>query len=431
MSLQGKWTVLLTDRFGFAIANITSICESKQYVAQLNRPAQFSFQIKSDDARVATLYSDGYPMLNPLNRGVRAYRSELQSDGSYKNILRFSGHVWQLQDQGDADHVMTSVVAFDPLQMLNKRLFSQILINAVGDKYVWSTNGSAGGGGANDYSFSIFKEADAVLIAQAAIDVANERAWTGVTSTIATTQIPGFSTPYTGAATNRQTIHIERQMIGDVISLLASTTSGFDYSIVPDETAMTTPSAVFSGYTPATAVKRHGYFKTYYPKRGTTQTKPLGFACPPNNVAEIDYAVDGQSAVNMALGVGSGGNAILALNDPASITGYGLMEGVLSYPNTNSLAQLSKLLGADLGITKKAAATFSLRLQAKSPNAALPWDNFDLGDTLPFYIGARVRGGTGATPATMRIYDYTLNIDNDGGESVDSLTGSTALMDDV
>lgn len=399
----GTWRVFLTDLAGNPLSHISTICEGKSFTFTANRPATFTFTVKSADASVASLAADGRPYLDVLTRGVLAYRCEAQAGGSTAYVLRFAGHVWQLEDSGDADLVRTTVTAYDPLQRLNKRLVRRF---SPAGPFTWTP------GGADDatYVFDVRTAYDGIGIATALVDRANSIEWTGLASTSsATLPSSGTAAANPGAAAGAQAAHFEYAATTDALIQLAEASNGFDFAVIPDNSAM------------SNGKRRFGYLQCYSPFRGSTLSSVLAYRIAPNNVQSLSRVVNGDQLANTLTVLGSG--LAKTVSDATSQATYGIVEGVDSLSDVSDPSVLSSQANAALAMSKVAAQTWTIVPQARSANPFLPWDHFQLGDSFAFYAGPSVRGGGSAT---LRIYGFTLTVDDDKGEIVSALVTSPA-----
>src|SRR5581483_9775610 len=99
---------------------LDGIATGIQLTFGMNRSAELTFNVPSEDPRVNLQYSvDGLPYLSCGLRAVKAYRRVGDGPGGWE--LKFAGRVWSLEDHGDGDTVQTMVTCYDPLKILEKR----------------------------------------------------------------------------------------------------------------------------------------------------------------------------------------------------------------------------------------------------------------------------------------------------------------------
>lgn len=98
-------TVTVRERDGTSLGDIAGICMNKSFTRRLNRPASFSFRVPS--YMVRTIQADGRPL---LCAGYRQISVVLDSTG-----LFFHGIVWNIEEDGDEDMVYSQVTCYDPM----------------------------------------------------------------------------------------------------------------------------------------------------------------------------------------------------------------------------------------------------------------------------------------------------------------------------
>ena len=118
------WRFVLCNKNGKPISMLDGIASDVRFDYILNRAAVMSFSVPSEDPRVNILHTDGDPYLDVGDRVMKAWRKtpigSTETPGGWE--LKFAGRVWSLEDTGDGDTVRTSVVCFDPLKILEKRV---------------------------------------------------------------------------------------------------------------------------------------------------------------------------------------------------------------------------------------------------------------------------------------------------------------------
>jgi hypothetical protein len=184
------WRFFLCDGAGQRLEQITAIATNRQLGFTLNRPEELSFEVPSDDERIVVDHTDGYPMLHPLVRTVKGYRKEASG-----YVLRYAGHVWQLEDSGDAGSAMTRVTCFGALQWLNRRL-----------------TGIEQG----------YRTSDGAAIAKHLVDTMNAESDSPVTTTGGTFEL-----------TEERTLTFDRRPIAECLIELANSFAGFDLLFEP------------------------------------------------------------------------------------------------------------------------------------------------------------------------------------------------------
>ena len=94
----------------------------------------------------------------------------------------------------------------------------------------------------------------------------------------------------------------------------------------------------------------------------------------------------------------------------------GVYRSVESYPDVTNQGYLQALATEELGFRARAREIVSL--QPQPGRAPEPFTDYDVGDTVPLYVGTRQRGGY---QGVVRIYGFDLEIDNEGKEIVSSV----------
>lgn len=94
------------------LADLSNSCQTKTLSPRLSRPWQISIEVPGIDALIRDTSFDGNPN---LTAGIRTLK--WLQDG----VLRAHCTVWQPAPQGDQNTQMTTVTAFDPIQMLQGR----------------------------------------------------------------------------------------------------------------------------------------------------------------------------------------------------------------------------------------------------------------------------------------------------------------------
>lgn len=92
-------------RNGLVLADVANIAFDKRLKRRLNRPAECSFRVPS--YLVNEIQSDGRPL---ICAGYRQVAVSLDATG-----LFFHGIIWNVEDDGDEDMIYTQVTAYDPM----------------------------------------------------------------------------------------------------------------------------------------------------------------------------------------------------------------------------------------------------------------------------------------------------------------------------
>lgn len=116
--------VEVRERDGTVLEDISSFCMDKQLTRRLNRPASFTFRVPSYMAN--EIQADGYPL---LTTGRRQISVELDSTGG----LFFHGLVWMIEEEGDEDMVYSTVTCYDPMMLWRYRPARDLIDSYSGD----------------------------------------------------------------------------------------------------------------------------------------------------------------------------------------------------------------------------------------------------------------------------------------------------------
>jgi hypothetical protein len=141
---------------------------------------------------------------------------------------------------------------------------------------------------------------------------------------------------------------------------------------------------------------------------------PFGWKVPPYNIANGGRLRDGMQVMNDLTVIGAA-ELESRQQDATSQTQIGLMQGRTNFADITNLAYLDALAQEEL----------QYRLQPRELVSFVPvnltyepWTHFNVGDTVPVYIGAGARGGF---EGIMRIYGFTVNINDEGVEQLSNL----------
>lgn len=436
------WEVYLCDRFGFPISNISRVCFGKQLTQTLNQPAQFTFWTPSNDGRVASLHSDGKPYLME-GRAIRVYRN---------GTLVFTGHLWQVEDTGDGEAVKTAVTCFDPLQWLARRVARQMLYvptMTLGTSTIpiFATNDTVA---ATPQSSSIYTfttgnnnaigttspAVNATEIARGMLNATNDYdGFTGLDDNYLSSlyrpnnATPSLCTNQSPPSVNPIVVAFANSRVSDILSTLIGQNGGFDIEIIPtDSDYYSSPTANLGGATYQQAYlvgsasdytsirgtlktkpwKTLALLKYWAPTKGVTQSNVIfGYATYPHNIAQIDYLTDLSELTNNSRMMAN--QLALGAVNTTSIQTYGVGMDVQSLADINDATLLQALATeeATLGGNAKRTLQITPLGGARTP---LPFDNFNVGDTVSVQAGSKLRGGfTG----TQRVYGFTLDISDD------------------
>lgn len=387
-----KWKLVIADRNGTNLLDVTNIATDRKFSWRLNRPESASFRLPADDDRMLITHSDGFPLVWPILRFLKAYRQEPVSNTDPTPIyrLRFCGPIWQMQDDGAGEGQSTMVVAFGIMQLLQKRA----CIDNQGHHFMNPQGGNPPG---PRFTARIGDALNALI--------ANSKQWKG-----------GLPIDVIGGwpATPVYVLNFEGKMIYDAFIETSDMLDGLDYEfrvkencradlIMSQRRGADRPNAVFT-----------------YARAGS-------------NCVRVTRLVDAQTFSNAVVGVGSnsavGGAAFdSGAYDNPSISVYGTMEHFANHPhivgqfsasNPASFATLTALAQEELAFRSKMRQIISWVPQAGI--APEPFLDFDVGDTIRAHAGPILRGGFGGV---QRVYGIDIDLNEEGVENLGSVLTS-------
>jgi len=439
------WEAYLCDRFGYPIQNISRVCFGKQYTATLNRPAQFTFWAPSNDPKIGGLHTDGNPYLME-GRAIRVYRS---------GALVFTGHVWQVEDDGDAETQKTSVTCYDPLQWWTRR---------VARKMVYA-NLSIGSPSINLYVSLFTNKDDDVYTFQSTNPHSSTETARGLLNALndydgftglddfyfSSIYRPNVATP--SSVTNQSApssgnvnIAFANSRASDVLTALVGQSGNFDLEVVPTDSdfySSATAGPFHGGSRSATFQQAYkfGWAGDYDTIRGSLLTKPwktlallkyyspikgsqqdavvFGYDAYPHNVAGISRLVDLQNLTNNSVMLGSQ-NWAREVN-VTSVQTYGAGMDVLGLSDIVDPVLLDALAAEEVQLGGNAKQTVQITPLAGA-RTPLPFDDFVLGDQVHVNAGSKLRGGF---IGLQRVYGFVVDISDDTDtETLSSLVTS-------
>jgi hypothetical protein len=371
-----EWRIVIADLDGTAIVSVEGIASQKQVVYRLNRPAQLSFVVPSDDPRVNTLHTDGEPYISCSNRVVKGYRLE---SGTW--TLRFVGLVMQVEDNGDAESVSTAVTAFDPQQMLYSR---------VARRTSSSTTGPPG-----ELNTAVYTTVAGETIAREQVE--HTITWSGGCF---------IETTGTFESTTPQSLTIEE---GTTIGAVLETLTDTDTMDVIFDPVDATPG-IFAAMSVVAS-------------RGAPQPAAVfGYGTANYAVQSIRRLLNGSELANDVRVTGDRPAAgsqwpTGAAADGTSIAKYGRYESWRAAdPDITSTVFLSTLAAAELALRKQPREYMSITPFAEK--APQPFTEYFLGDTIQIWTSKNLRQ---AVTGSQRVYGLTLSIDDTGFEGVSEI----------
>jgi len=456
---MASWRILIGDRYGATISNVTPIAIGRQYVGALNRPAQFTFRVPSNHQSVATTWIDGYPLVGE-DRTCRAYRLETQPDGSTKWVPRFGGYLWQVTDDGSETDAWTTCVCFDPLQLLGRRMarsmgwYADDLISGNNvfkgqgiitldpvevANFAWAPFDAAGIGAtwtSADIARGLLNVTNVSDGFSGLLDFYPSTTYGDLGLTLAQRKAVGFNPAPASAAFTPQYDHAS---VAQAIIDLTNSYNAFDLEVVPRgfEAGPWTAygvgqAAEYNGGQQLQAAfvtaNQHvfyplGSLRYWAPQRGTSRPEVVfAWGRAPRNVSRVSKAIDREQLFNYAIAEGATANA--SALDTASLSRFGPSIETVSATDVTDAAQLAAMASEAMLLGSKGAPTYTVTPTAgKCP---LPFDNFDLGDSVTLAAGTALRGGFSAL---ARVQGYTLDIPDDSNsqEVLSSLTATVVV----
>lgn len=418
MADPAAWRIVLCDRDGISISILDGIASDVTLGFRLNRAATCSFTVPSDDHRVNTVHSDGFPYLTVGVRTVKAWRKSLGAGEAGEWKLKFAGIVWITEEDGDTDSCRTYVQCFDHLKVLEKRIVRRW--NGRFEKDVkWHSGGDSGQDkrdGSQGPSH-IVKQMIERTNTYAGY-VAGGPTEAGTVSLAPT----GIVTDGDWEATTPVTVSYRQEYIMPAIITFCD--MGLMDLVLTD--TLGAPGYLDAGYDDNDdgifiklgAVEKLGtdlgnavvisYAVSPYTGKAYTRTQTMEMLA--TRVSRWVEPIKGP------------GYAIFAgpLHGNQATT-YGVFESISPRTDIKSRNISQALTGAELRLRKNPADFVTLLPEADTEFK--PWDDWWLGD----FIGAEA--GSGASPATreaisgtQRVYGFTIALDEDFGEYVSDMT---------
>lgn len=385
-ALPVYWRLVLCDLYGVPLSLITGIASNIELQYTLNRPAMLSFDVPSEDSAVNNLYStSGLPWLHAGDRIIKAFRkSDASEPGGWE--LEFVGRVWTTEDQGDGDACRTMVTCYDPLYDLIKRIVRRKDGTFLKDATFYGVPGS-----------------------------------TAIKRMIDRTNTYGVRPTFIATA-------------GDDVGWDATAviTKDFQQAMILPSMIEIMDSATVDIYTRYVNFKSvdHSTWPTYAHVGAAArvgQDRPhtvIGYAGPPRNATGFNRTMTMETFANDITGWGKSAKGHEAHEtDTTSIEQYGAFEDAMVLTDVEYAEFVDDLINEELVLRKLPRDIVSFQPQPES--AQSPFSEFALGDTI------MVNAALAPNPVTrqqveglQRIYGFTLQIDDDYGEHVSSLSVS-------
>lgn len=365
------WRIILCDANGAAIEDMSPFTFDRKVSYRLNRPAVMTFRVPSDARLINDLAPDGITNLHTIRRVIKGYRSEVNVAGGESYVLRFIGLIWQIEDSGDLDSAWTNVVVMGAFQVLTKRL----CVNSAGSE-----------------SAASFTNMDGGLIVTTMLTKLNQLSYTGIDVG-------------TRDATAARTADFSYLDVASAIAQLTGAFQGFDIELVPLD-------------------RKDGHLQTLNIKARKGAYRPqaiFAWGLPPHNVNSVNRLNDAEQYANSVLLLGApppvdGALPISASATDADPTETRVFRVMESYPDITNTSYLTALAQEEVAFRRIAREMVGFTPQpGRAPE---PFTEYDTGDTVPIYVGTRLRGGF---QGIVRVYGFDIELSNEGEERVTAL----------
>lgn len=368
-----EWRFVLCDIDGNYLSDVSGCALGKHFEFELNRPSQCTFRVPADDPRANIKHTDGEPFLSCGNRTLKCYRLNPVT-GVW--TIRFNGYIEKLTDISEnTELVYSSVVAYDPQQLLNQRLVCSVDGNYTRVVKITSTQLS--------------------LLAQALVERTNTNYGETGIDTISGTFGTTTALPFVS----------QKEYIGPKLVSITNTNLcdvWFD------------PVDLFTGkMVVMNAAAMRGSDKN---------AAVFALGRDPGNITNYTRDQDMSTFANDVILFSSPAGALTEntitsrRQDAASITKYRRRQA-LDVDWDIDQSTLDDVADAELLIRKVPRQTVSI---VPAPQfSATPWDDYFLGDNVFVYTtDTATREGIAGT---QRVYKISLDVDDDGFEKVTEL----------
>lgn len=369
--MPAQWSFVLTDAQGNALAEL-STASGRTIALKRNSYTEVNFTISHEDD-AATL------LLAALAAGVpklKGYRRGTYDTVTTPATLRFRGPLAAVSEQSDETSLLTAT-------------FRSPFCVLAGD-------GDTAGRFLTSQFSTVYALTDAGLIAKGLIDTANADSATGLATSAA----------LIAATTTRNATYPTGQSIGAAITNLSALLNGFDfYETYVDGIGATDANfniVAAQGITNPTARFEYG------PSTLSNVSSVNRTTTPPLNTIFV-----------------TGGNSLTSTySDTTSVAKYGKWWG--HYDFSDVIDQPTLDAKARALCRPNPVKTISIVPELGLDSCPKPFDDWNLGDTVPFYASrvALIEN------AQMRINGFTIPIDDNGYEAV-TVDDPTSPEDDA
>lgn len=386
-----QWRFLFTDLGCVTTTWANGLLSSRAISKTLGQPTTIEAQVVSDDPRVNTIFSDGFPLVAQSNRLVFAFRRE---GGTPPWVCRAAGILMSPEDQGTTDIATSHFTAYDPRQLLAGRPCTNAdgtLPGSLGLNFLGVTGDTIV---TTLLERTILNEGGCFI--DAGVDHGGTLYWTG---TIETTDPIDFTVQ-------------QGTMVGEAWSTLEQT-GNLDIVLTPI-------------YDP---VRRPGYTHELSIYRMAGSEKPgavFGWDRLNRAVAQIDRMHDGTPGAffnKVQYYAGQGGSPVPItgpLVNAESVAAFGSYWAQQFFPALTSVdptgAAVLALAAQALVLAKQGKRTLTITpTPERAPVALL---DYDVGDRIPVYASDRLRV---TADGLQRVQGIPIQINDDGIEQIGGL----------
>lgn len=371
---------VLCDPLGAYLSVISRISLTKRLRFRRNAFETVTFTVPAADPQVRILHTDGEPFLSCSNRVLKVYRKE-----SGRWIIRFTGPVEQVEQDGDANGLYAHVTAFGPGRILHQRLVR----NAAGG--IVNTTG-------NPISFT---SVAGNTIAKTLVDRANTVAATGITTD------PGLGAAFETTAVQTKEFE-EGTMVGEAHEELTDTDT-MDIWYQPLD-------------------RQDGILAAMRVETEQGENKPnavFAYGMGNHSIAQFRRLRDGSQIANNVYAYadrparGSTWGQSKTAVDSASQTKYRLRESLRFYSDKYTSEQLQALANFEQSLRRNPRETVSIVPAIE--RAPTPFTDYFVGDFIQVYADELLLQ---SMAGTQKVEELDIAVDDGGFERVTEIVGS-------